>query len=177
MNIVPKLIINDELLLRKPVKSDIETRFKYGRPAEFRKMVGGNMSHIPIFEYKDAFEFYQEILGREYEWIIEYKGSMIGTCRLTLAPDKDRGTYSIGIFDQNLYSKGLGTLITNTIVHYCFTVLKLKNIALVVLEFNERAIRCYEKCGFIKKIVLKNKAVIDGQLFNDVLMVQENNIC
>jgi len=31
---------------------------------------------------------------------------------------------------------------------FAFNILNLNNISLHVLDFNKRAIRCYEKCGF-----------------------------
>lgn len=174
MNISPKIDINDDLILRKPNKSDVESRLKYGRPIEFRKMVGGSMHNIPTYGYEDATDFYKSMLERELEWVIEYKRNMIGTCRLTLSPDRDRGTYSIGIFDENLYSLGLGTNVTNKIVEFAFNNLKLKSVALVVLEFNKRAIKCYEKCGFVQRRILEDNVEIDGVLFNDLVMVKEN---
>lgn len=36
----PTIIINDELLIRKPIKSDIDERYSLGRSLEFRQMIG-----------------------------------------------------------------------------------------------------------------------------------------
>ena len=170
MNKAPVIIVNQDIILRKPEKADIETRMTYGRPREFRKMVGGDMENIAPYKYKDANNFYERAMSRELDWMIDYKGKMIGICRMNLSPDRDKGRYSIGIYDESLYSKGIGTNVTTAILKYAFDTLLLKSVQLVVLEFNYRAIKCYEKSGFVKKKVLKDNALIDGVNYDDVVM-------
>ncbi|XMB85286.1 GNAT family protein [Mycoplasmatota bacterium WC44] len=169
-NISPTLIISDSLILRKPKTSDITDRFVYGRPKEFRKMCGGDMRTIPPFTNEDAQNFYNNIINRPYEWIIELRGRMIGTTRLTIGNTDNGARYSIGIFDENLYSKGIGTKVTKAILHFAFEDLKLHRVDLRVLEFNLRAICCYEKCGFIKEGIERENAYIEGTYYSDVMM-------
>jgi RimJ/RimL family protein N-acetyltransferase len=38
------------------------------------------------------------------------------------------------------------------------------------LEYNRRAIRCYEKCGFIKEGLDREGALIEGQYETDIYM-------
>ncbi|KFZ26897.1 MAG: Acetyltransferase (GNAT) family protein [Candidatus Izimaplasma bacterium HR2] len=170
MNKAPAIVINKDLLIRKPIKSDIDDRLSYGRPKEFRKMVGGSMKDIPGYTYQDAVDFYERALSNEFNWIIEYKSKLIGICRLTLNPERDKARYSIGIYDESLYSKGIGTKVTNSVVEYAFNSLHIQFIQLMVLEFNKRAIRAYEKVGFTTKKVLHNNAQIDGVDYNDIIM-------
>ncbi len=40
----------------------------------------------------------------------------------------------------------------------------------MVLEYNKRAIRCYEKCGYKVTNILKENLEIDGIKYNDVIM-------
>lgn len=39
-----------------------------------------------------------------------------------------------------------------------------------VLEYNKRAIKCYENCGFIKEGVEREGALIEGKYETDVFM-------
>jgi RimJ/RimL family protein N-acetyltransferase len=46
----------------------------------------------------------------------------------------------------------------------------MRRIDLRVLQFNTRAIRAYEKCGFVQEILEPSAAFIDGQWHSDVIM-------
>ena len=66
-----------------------------------------------------------------------------------------RGTLGIFIGDVEEREKGYGTEAINLILDYGFNYLNLNNIKLDVVEFNERAIACYKKCGF-KEFAIPN---------------------
>ncbi len=169
MNDAPTIIINDELLIRQPKVSDIDERFKLGRSLEFRKMVGGSIVDLPPYEYDNAERLYQREMKNRYSWFIEYKGKMIGVCRLR-KQDTGAVRYSIGIYDDSLFSKGIGTRVTNAVIKFAFNELNLSELELMVLEFNKRAIKCYEKCGFEVSEVIRDNLEVDGMKYNDVIM-------
>lgn len=54
------------------------------------------------------------------------------------------------VFDPNYVDKGYGTDAINAFLDYFFNTMKMKTLLLEVAGFNKRAIRCYEKCGFMK---------------------------
>ena len=54
----------------------------------------------------------------------------------------------ISIGDPACRGKGFGTEAMRLILAYAFNVLNLHRVTLDVFEFNPRAIRSYEKCGF-----------------------------
>jgi RimJ/RimL family protein N-acetyltransferase len=54
----------------------------------------------------------------------------------------------IGIGERDYWGKGYGTDAINVILRYAFTELNLQRVSLTVFEYNARAIRSYEKCGF-----------------------------
>lgn len=68
-----------------------------------------------------------------------------------------RGTLGIFIGDVEEREKGYGTEAINLILDYGFNYLNLNNIKLDVVEFNERAIACYKKCG-LKNVVEEENA-------------------
>jgi len=54
----------------------------------------------------------------------------------------------IGIGEKENWGRGYGTDAMNVILRYAFTELNLHRVSLTVFEYNPRAIRSYEKCGF-----------------------------
>ena len=169
MNTAPTIVINEDLLIRKPKKSDIDERFSLGRSLEFRKMVGGSTKELPPYEYDNAERLYEREMKNKYSWFIEYQGKMIGVCRLRLQ-DTGAVRYSIGIYDDSLFSKGIGTKVTKAITKFAFNTLEINELELMVLEYNKRALRCYEKCGYKIINILKDNLEIDGIKYNDVIM-------
>ncbi|MBD2848625.1 GNAT family N-acetyltransferase [Paenibacillus sp. IB182496] len=116
---------------------------------------------------KDAEKWYQHTMSQPLEWAIEYEGRCIGQARLTVNEADKKATYAVGIFDSSLLGKGIGTDVTRAMLKYAFETLKLHRVDLKVLEYNQRAISCYEKCGFIKEGVEREGALIEGQWRSD----------
>jgi len=54
----------------------------------------------------------------------------------------------IGIGERGYWDRGYGTDAMNVLLRYAFTELNLQRATLTVFEYNARAIRSYEKCGF-----------------------------
>lgn len=55
----------------------------------------------------------------------------------------------IGIGQRAFWNKGYGTDAMNVILRFAFQELNLRRVALVTFEYNPRAIRSYEKAGFV----------------------------
>ncbi|RPJ99073.1 GNAT family N-acetyltransferase [Priestia endophytica] len=53
----------------------------------------------------------------------------------------------------------MGTEITQLVLDYAFKELRLHRVDLRVLQYNKRAIRCYEKCGFIQEGIEREGAL------------------
>ena len=81
----------------------------------------------------------------------------IGTCAVYNYDVRD-GQIGIRIGDKEYRGKGYGTDAITILVNYCLTILRIARVWLKVLPTNGRAIRCYEKCGFVKC----GKVVYDG---------------
>ena len=79
-------------------------------------------------------------------------------------------TAILGIFigNKDYRDKGYGTEAIRLILDFAFNYLNLNNIKLNVFEFNQRAIKCYEKCGF-KKIGARRKANYTNGKYYDVI--------
>jgi RimJ/RimL family protein N-acetyltransferase len=54
--------------------------------------------------------------------------------------------------------------------NYGFEELRLHRIDLRVLDYNARALRAYEKCGFVREGLERESALVDGTWHSDVIM-------
>ena len=99
------------------------------------------------------------------------KDKLIGTVRLEHI-DHVNMTATLGIFKNKKKEreKGYGTEAINLILDYGFNYLNLNNIKLDVVEFNERAIACYKKCGFKEYGRRRKCEFIDGKYYDRISM-------
>ncbi|MHB1683968.1 MAG: GNAT family N-acetyltransferase [Bacilli bacterium] len=158
------------VVLRKPKESDTLDRYNCGRSEELVRMYGGDTRNLKPLTMEDAKKFVDSVLSHELDWCIEFNGRCIGQARLTVNGEDCRARYAIGIFDTSELGKGLGTEVTQLMLKYAFEELKLHRVDLRVLEYNHRAIACYEKCGFIKEGVEREGALIEDKFETDVFM-------
>jgi len=165
-------LTSGSITLRKIRESDIDDRLAIGCHHEFVHMCGGKTLLSPEYPERSYWEeWYRRQMKKEYFWIIDIGGKCVGAAHFSQISATDRcAAYSIGIFDPNLHAKGIGTTVTKLLLKYGFEVMHLHRIDLKVLEYNLRAICCYEKCGFKKEGVLRDSAFVDGQFYSDVLM-------
>jgi ribosomal-protein-alanine N-acetyltransferase len=160
-----------EIVLRPPREKDKQDRLASGRDAEFRKMVGGDPHTLPPLTEAEVERWYQQVCQERHHWIIEGEGRCIGTARLHAIDNANRrAKYAIGIFAPEHRGRGWGTTVTRLILTYAFDVLALHRVELRVLAFNQRAIACYTKCGFVPEGVEREGAWIGGQWQSDLLM-------
>ncbi|MFC4560207.1 GNAT family N-acetyltransferase [Virgibacillus kekensis] len=170
MKNVSPAINGPNVLLRKPVESDVIDYLNVETSRELIHMYGGNTKKISPKTIEKAQKFIQKIRENELEWCVEYEGRMVGQARLTVNNSDNRARYAVGLFDPNVWGKGLGTEITQMVLQYAFEELGLHRVDLRVLEYNKRAIKCYEKCGFIQEGFEREGALIEGIYETDVLM-------
>lgn len=122
----------------------------------------------PIEKWRD---WYERQKNSEYSWIIEFENRCIGSAGFhNISYEDKNATYRIGIFDTNLHSKGVGTAVTKLLLNYAFKMYKWHRIQLKVLDYNHRAIKCYEKCGFKIDGILRESALIEGKYHSDIIM-------
>ena len=104
-------------------------------------------------------------------WSIEAAGgTLIGNVELRLRLLHRRAEVGIGIFDRQYWGKGYGTEAMRLVLDYAFGELKLNRVELTADEENVRAIRSYEKCGFVREGLLREHRLIDGRPVDSVAM-------
>ena len=99
-------------------------------------------------------------------------GSLIGYIFLTGILKSHRVAREIGIVigDPEDWGHGYGTEATTLIIDYGFRELNLHRVELLVLDFNKRAKRVYEKLGFVVEGVQREARLIDDQ-WHDVVQM------
>lgn len=122
---------------------------------------------------QDEKEYLEKVKKEEMSFAIidSQKDEMIGTVGLHSIDNINR-TATLGIFigNKNYWSKGYGTEAIQLLLDFGFNYLNLNNIDLALMEFNQRALKCYQKCGF-KEMGRKRKCrFINGQYYDTIYM-------
>ena len=78
----------------------------------------------------------------------------------------------LGIFigDEDYRSKGYGTEAINLLLEYGFKYLNLHSIRLDLLDINERAHKCYLKCGFKDTGKSREEIFLNGKYYDELHM-------
>lgn len=166
----------------------------------FKKLVGDriylsprNSEDVEIFaKWLNDFDT-TDYIGRSYqivtlnaekEYLEDSKNDVYGFAIVTLEDDKMIGTVSLekvnhinrtanlGIFigDKDYRNDGYGTEAIRLILDFGFNYLNLNNIKLDVMAFNERAQKCYKKCGFKEYGRRRNCIFINGKYYDRISM-------
>ncbi|MFY0758914.1 GNAT family protein [Metabacillus dongyingensis] len=79
-------------------------------------------------------------------------------------------TLGIGIGDKEYWNNGYGSDAMKALIHYLFQTMNLNRVQLDTWSGNVRAIRSYEKCGFVVEGRLRNDSYVDGKYYDTVIM-------
>ena len=99
-------------------------------------------------------------------WAIETKdGRHIGDIDLHDI-DRYQGSAKLTILigDKDYWGRGYGTDAVKCLLASAFADLKLQRVNLRVYDFNGRAIRCYEKCGFERAYDTGSQGAYPGEM-------------
>jgi RimJ/RimL family protein N-acetyltransferase len=103
--------------------------------------------------------------------IVERDGRLIGSVRLWRISDRNKSAcLTIFIGDKNRWGQGCGTDALRVLLRQAFGPLNLHRVELNVFDFNERAIRSYEKVGFVREGV-RRQALVRWGKYHDVLVM------
>ncbi|GED67644.1 acetyltransferase [Brevibacillus reuszeri] len=98
-------------------------------------------------------------------------GVHIGNCDYRqVDPITRAATIGIGILAKEYWSKGYGTDTLHALLRFLFLKMNLNRVQLDTWSGNTRAIRAYEKCGFVLEGRLRQNEYIDGQYHDTILM-------
>lgn len=131
--------------------SDAETCFRWISDPEVTRMLGLTR---PIRSVEQERAWIAAILADSRQQrvfiIADENGRAIGSCGLR-GIDEAQGIALLGIMvgEKSLWDRGYGTSATRALLAYAFGDLHLRQVRLSCHRDNHRALRCYEKAGFL----------------------------
>ena len=165
-----KKLVGERIYLSPRNVEDVEIFTEWMNDFYITDYIGRSHQTITLQEEKAYLE--KEQNNKNVFAIIDLKtDEIIGNIGLHEINNINR-TATLGVFigNKNYWSKGYGTEAIQLILDFGFNYLNLNNIDLALMEFNQRALKCYEKCGF-KEIGRKRKCnFINGKYYDSILM-------
>lgn len=155
--------------LRFIEKKDLQSIYDMCSDPLVRNYDGGQGT-VPSVKY--MMKYFDELFNgdRKGLGIINEKNILIGY--ITYKESKaTMDVYSVGItIGSKFWGKGYGTDSMKTIIRYLFLTNQAHRIELEVVEYNERAIKCYKTCGFIEEGRKRKKYFHDGDYRDTIIM-------
>ena len=103
--------------------------------------------------------------------MVEVDGGLVGVAFLHSLRAQDRkARYAVGFFAPEHLGHGWGAEVTGLVLDHAFDVLGLHRVDLRVLAFNERAVRSYERAGFVVEGRERDSCRIGDDWYDDVIM-------
>ena len=157
-------MIRDEVsLLHRWVNDPAIMPFWYGRdrPMSVEDLLSGWKPHY--------FDGSAPLLGRCFA--IEADGRPIGMIAYNGIAERDRSVeIDIVIGETAYWDRGYGTEAIRAFLGYLFAEMGIHRVYIVPRVSNPRAIRCYEKAGFVREGVLREGEWCEGQWVDSVMM-------
>ncbi len=168
----PEVLTGSRVVLRRHVPENLACfRRWYADPeiARLARYQEAPMRHDEIERF-----FTARVVGRDSLAMAIHERSgnrLVGTCAFSqLDGDNGSALYHITIGEKDAWGRGYGTEATRLMLDHAFGSLGLHRIALFVFEFNERAIRAYQRCGFVIEGRSRESIFRDGRWWDEIAM-------
>ena len=156
-----------------------ETRAKaevrWQRDTEFVRLADGDPSHLSSekkikewFDQRSERGPKSERVSFSVRTLEEDK--FIGDLGLWIDLIHSEAWVGLGIGEREFWSKGYGTDMMKLCMQYVFTELGVERLSLGLFEYNPRALRSYEKCGFRLEGRSRKEMLREGQRYDSLWM-------
>jgi len=168
------MIYGERVRLRHVEREDLPHFVAWLNDPEVRH---GLALYLPLSNAEEE-NWFTELLkrpGDEQPLVIEVRGeagwTMTGNSGFFKFDWRNRSAeLGILIGDKTYWNQGYGTEVMRLLLRHGFTTLNLHRIFLRVFENNPRAIRAYEKAGFVLEGRMRQAEYRDGQYWDVLLM-------
>lgn len=164
------LIYGEKIVLRAVEEADNVMLLSLINDPDTEMMLGGSSWPVSEVEQLKWFE-HQERSRDVLRCIVALRdnGKAIGTIILSEIDQKNAtGHIHIKMSKDGGRGHGYGTDAVSTLVSYAFDELRLNCIYANILSYNEASIRLFERCGFKRDGILRQRVYKKGQ-FVDLL--------
>ena len=168
----PEVVLGRRVVLRRHRPDNIRAFVRWYSDPEVARLTRYQPTALSADEIQRF--FYSRILGTDFLAMamhVRESDRLIGTCAFSQL-DADNGSvlFHITIGEADAWGKGYGTEATELMLAHAFTRLPLHRVALTVFDFNTRAIRAYEKCGFVVEGRSREAIFRDGRYWDEIHM-------
>ena len=168
------MIYGKRVRLRHAEREDLPRFVLWLNDPEVRQ---GLSLYLPLSQAEEE-QWFENMLKSpppERPLVIETKRNdhwhMIGNCGFHAIDWRNRsGELGIVIGDKTYWDQGFGTEVMLVLLRHGFSTLNLHRIFLRVFENNKRAIRAYEKAGFVQEGRIRQAEFSDGQYLDVIFM-------
>jgi RimJ/RimL family protein N-acetyltransferase len=119
-------------------------------------------------------QWWEGFLQRQNDHIFAIEaedGTYVGNIGLhDIQRENRRAVLGIIIGEKAYWGRGYGADAIRAVLRWAFGYLNLNRVTLSVYSYNERAIRCYQKCGFRHEGTMRQAHYVDGQYFDEWVM-------
>ncbi|WP_345239358.1 GNAT family protein [Pontibacillus salipaludis] len=167
-----RFLESERVFLRPVEEADLDIFYHQGLwDAEVRKLTGTQA----FFSRSSVEQWFEKISGdsERIDLLIcqQEDGTPIGDMAMLDIDHLNRkAVVRVSLFAKETWGKGLGTEALSLLVEYGFNQLNLNRIGLDVFSYNSRAIRSYEKLGFIKEGRIRDALFYEGEYHDSILM-------
>ncbi|MEQ8221084.1 MAG: GNAT family protein [Candidatus Eremiobacterota bacterium] len=165
------MLFGKKSCLRRPEKEDYPRIWFWWNDPEIHSLL--NIHPFPPSFDDVEICYNNSIFDRTKEFFIihAFDKKTIGTIDLyDIRWREGSASIIIMIGEKQYWHKGYGTDAVLTLIDFAFNELSLRRIEVNVAEYNKRAIKCYEKCGFKVEGCLKKKLLVDGTYYDQHMM-------
>ncbi|KYH35470.1 spermidine N(1)-acetyltransferase [Clostridium tepidiprofundi DSM 19306] len=168
------MLIGKKVILRDYRKEDAKLAHQYINDFELRKFLTPGIPYpLTLEEEQNWVDSQSKSDKNTFSFAIESikDSKYIGGCGINNI-DWKNSIATVGIFigNKNYLGKGFGTDAMNLLLEFIFCEMNIHKVKLHVYSFNKRAIRSYEKCGFVKEGTLRQELFREGKYHDEYIM-------
>ncbi|MHA1296088.1 MAG: GNAT family N-acetyltransferase [Promethearchaeota archaeon] len=164
------MLKSKNLSLREIRKSDLSKFVKWLNEPDITEF----LTIIPPLTCEQEQKWYEEMYSDDarinFSIDLNETGELIGTCGFNINRIYKYAHLGIILGEKKYWNKGYGTKCLKLLINHIFSNYEFERIELDVFEYNLRAIRCYEKVGFVKEGIKRNAIFKKGKYQNIVMM-------
>jgi RimJ/RimL family protein N-acetyltransferase len=163
-------ITGKKIRLRAIERSDIPAFVRWLNDPEVTQYL---VTYMPMSQAQEERWFEAQLEQRDgfILGIETLDGKLIGNLALVHIDWKNsRAGLGVVLGEKEYWGQGYGTDAITALLGFAFKQMNLHSVHLTTYEYNKRAIRCYEKCGFKLEGRMRQAHFYDGRYHDELMM-------